>query len=414
MLSSLTIAQLLAALFCYGVFSIFCPCVSLLYCLEAAAGVPWTQLLYWIAGSLACVLLSFGFRFALRSLNSRDNEKHLLFKVRSNWILLIVSLILAGIALLWNGRYLLPLWSSGPTGIASGICLILSLVLAFLKKPRIDLSYSDLSSIALACAIVLGFSPASLSPLLCFYTCLFAFSLNGLKELIASHLVLPLILFALSRFIRDDSLNLTMLLSALVIVALVLYLLKQKQEIKEYRNRLRYRENEMDMDRRRMDELEMGIVKNERENLLNMLELRRKDVTQAAEKLTSQRMFMQDIYNLLVQAESASAIEGKDILLHEMKSKINLRMNFSDERNDFDTQVEELHKDFSIRLENRFPQLTAQEKKLATMLRLDFPTKYIAAILNISPKSVEIERHRLRKKFGLDRKTKLTDFVKTI
>ena len=97
-----------------------------------------------------------------------------------------------------------------------------------------------------------------------------------------------------------------------------------------------------------------------------------------------------------------------------MKSKINLRMNFSDERNDFDSQVEELHKDFSIRLENRFPSLTAQEKKLATMLRLDFPTKYIATILNISPKSVEIERHRLRKKFGLDRKTRLTDFVKNI
>ena len=168
------------------------------------------------------------------------------------------------------------------------------------------------------------------------------------------------------------------------------------------------------MDHRRMDELEMGIVRNERENLLNMLELRRKDITQASEKLTSQRLFMQDIYDMLFKAESSSDPAEKDDLLHEMKSKINLRMNFSDERNDFDSQVEELHKDFSIRLENRFPSLTAQEKKLATMLRLDFPTKYIATILNISPKSVEIERHRLRKKFGLDRKTRLTDFVKNI
>ena len=122
---------------------------------------------------------------------------------------------------------------------------------------------------------------------------------------------------------------------------------------------------------------------------------------------------MQEIYDDVCQACEADA-EDKDKLLHELKSSIKLRMNFAEERNDFNARVEMLHKDFSVRLQTRFPGLTPQEIKLATMLRLEFPTKYIATILNISPKSVEIERHRLRKKMDLDRRVKLTDFMKTI
>lgn len=413
MIFSLTLAELLVALFAYGVFSLFCPYVSLLYCIGAAGGIGWEYLLYWLGGSLACLLLAYGIRLIISTVN-KNSRKHLLERVDGAWTLLLVSGIPAILAILWNGRYLLPLWKDTPSGIAAGICLILSVGLALWKKPKINLSYNDISSILLAITIVLFLSPVSLSPLLCLYTCICAYSLNGFKGLIASHLILPVLLFILSRLVKDDASGITLLVSAIIILALVLYILKLKRDIRESTRRLHEREDEMDLDRRRMDELELGIVKSERENLLNMLELRRKDITRAADKLTSQRVFMQDVYDLVTQAQHAENPEEKDHLLRELKSKINLRMNFSDERDDFDSQVEELHKDFGIRLASRFPSLTAQEKKLAAMLRLDFPTKYIATILNISPKSVEIERHRLRKKFGLDRKTKLTDFVKTI
>ena len=62
----------------------------------------------------------------------------------------------------------------------------------------------------------------------------------------------------------------------------------------------------------------------------------------------------------------------------------------------------------------RFPQLTKQERRLAMLLRLGFSTKYIAALMNIAPTSVEIGRHRLRAKLGLARGQNLTEFVKTI
>ena len=123
---------------------------------------------------------------------------------------------------------------------------------------------------------------------------------------------------------------------------------------------------------------------------------------------------MQELYNSILQAKNTAETNAKDAILHESLSRISLRLNFSDERNEINNKVEELHKDFSIRLKSKYPQLSQQECKLAALLRLEFPTKYIATVLNISPKSVEVERHRLRQKFGLNRQTKLTDFIKTI
>jgi len=64
-----------------------------------------------------------------------------------------------------------------------------------------------------------------------------------------------------------------------------------------------------------------------------------------------------------------------------------------------------------LRLLNRFPDLSENEQRLAALIRLNLSSKEIASILNISTKSVEINRHRLRKKMRLKRKENLTEIV---
>ena len=75
---------------------------------------------------------------------------------------------------------------------------------------------------------------------------------------------------------------------------------------------------------------------------------------------------------------------------------------------------EVLHKDFSVKLAEEFPNLTTSERRLATLLRLGFSSKYIATLMNISPKSVEISRYRLRQKLGLKKGDNLINFIKSI
>ena len=67
-----------------------------------------------------------------------------------------------------------------------------------------------------------------------------------------------------------------------------------------------------------------------------------------------------------------------------------------------------------MRLAERFPDLTEQEKRLVTLLRLGFSSKYISSLMNVSPKSVEIGRYRLRRKLKLTKGDNLVNFLKSI
>ena len=130
--------------------------------------------------------------------------------------------------------------------------------------------------------------------------------------------------------------------------------------------------------------------------------------------LGEQKEFIDGLYEKVKQAQAETDADKKDALLHELRTDLNLRKNFSNEIDSFYAQVETLHKDFTTRMTERFPQLTKQERRLAMLLRLGFSTKYMAALMNIAPTSVEIGRHRLRAKLGLSRGQNLTEFIKTI
>ncbi|MCQ2170593.1 MAG: DUF47 family protein [Bacteroidales bacterium] len=203
-------------------------------------------------------------------------------------------------------------------------------------------------------------------------------------------------------------------LSLLLLSVLIIYVMRNRRAQRDSSRRFSAQEDEINNSNRKLSEMEVQITKMENDHLQNLLELKRRETTGVVEKITEQRQFIDTIYDGILQAESTSDNAEREKLLHDLKVQLGLRRNATGEKNDFYAQVEQLHQDFSVRLAAKFPELTAQERKLATLLRLDFSTKYIAGLLNISPKSVEIERHRMRTKMGLSRDVKLTDFIKSI
>jgi ligand-binding sensor domain-containing protein/DNA-binding CsgD family transcriptional regulator len=66
---------------------------------------------------------------------------------------------------------------------------------------------------------------------------------------------------------------------------------------------------------------------------------------------------------------------------------------------------------FFKELKERYPNLTSNDLRLCSYLRLNFNSKEIAQLLNISTRSVEISRHRLRKKLKLKNNENLFDFL---
>ncbi len=100
--------------------------------------------------------------------------------------------------------------------------------------------------------------------------------------------------------------------------------------------------------------------------------------------------------------------------LNTLKILILENLNIENERKSFDRYIKELNNTFFQNLEKKYPGLTDNEKKLCSLLRLKLTSKEIASILNITPKSVEVNRYRLRKKMNIKKEEKLSKIIRKL
>ena len=68
-------------------------------------------------------------------------------------------------------------------------------------------------------------------------------------------------------------------------------------------------------------------------------------------------------------------------------------------------------KNFIKKVKSLHSDLTPNDLRLCAYLRLNLSSKEIAPLLNISPRSVEVKRYRLRKKMNLDHNANLTNYI---
>ncbi|MBS3775105.1 MAG: hypothetical protein KGY70_07960 [Bacteroidales bacterium] len=77
----------------------------------------------------------------------------------------------------------------------------------------------------------------------------------------------------------------------------------------------------------------------------------------------------------------------------------------------FEMHFDQAHENFLKRLKNQYPDLTQGDLKLCAYLRLNLSSKEIAPLLNISTRSLEVRRYRLRKRLNLDTEENLVEFL---
>ncbi|MEM6687656.1 MAG: triple tyrosine motif-containing protein [Bacteroidota bacterium] len=89
---------------------------------------------------------------------------------------------------------------------------------------------------------------------------------------------------------------------------------------------------------------------------------------------------------------------------------IDRNINNAEDWKFFEEAFNHADKDFFKKVKELHPQLTANDLRLCAYLRLNLSSKEIAPLLNISVRSVEIKRYRLRKKISLAREINLNDY----
>mgnify|MGYP000285968638 FL=1 len=149
------------------------------------------------------------------------------------------------------------------------------------------------------------------------------------------------------------------------------------------------------------------------ENLEHKLEYRVKELTNLALFISQRTSIYKDL------TKSLKGLNFTD--LNQLKKNINslikeytFKFNFNEDIQRFHTNIETLQSDFLFRIKKKYPQLTSKDVQLAVQVKLKLSSKEIANINNISLNSVEIGRHRLRKKLGLEKKDNLVSFLENI
>ena len=90
---------------------------------------------------------------------------------------------------------------------------------------------------------------------------------------------------------------------------------------------------------------------------------------------------------------------------------INNNLNTSDDWKLFEEAFKNTDKGFMKKLKSEHTNLTSNDLRLCTYLRLNLSSKEIAPLLNISIRSVEVKRYRLRKKLNLPHEASLSSYI---
>ena len=192
----------------------------------------------------------------------------------------------------------------------------------------------------------------------------------------------------------------------------VYYFLRREKKNKElYNQKTDELEKEVALQAESMEK-ELESYRREHEGLDKELKYRQNEMTTMATNIIKKyelvSQIKEDINKIkkgIKDAESRRAIS-------EVIIKINQNLLYDRDREKFQMYLEDHNSNFMHRLNEMYPDMTDNEKRLAALLRMNLSSKEIASILNISTKSVEMNRYRLRKKLQIPPKQNLTDFIR--
>lgn len=174
--------------------------------------------------------------------------------------------------------------------------------------------------------------------------------------------------------------------------------------------RARVRNSRLEQEKLR---LESEKLEAEQASLRASLEFKDRELTAKALFLLNKNELITNISERLLKAKSAFKQENQKIVMDIVRE---LQAS-QDEHNwqEFEAHFTQVHASFYTTLQERFPQLSPNERKLCAFLRLNMSTKDISAITLQSVNSITVARSRLRKKLGIEgEEVNLTDFLLAI
>lgn len=207
---------------------------------------------------------------------------------------------------------------------------------------------------------------------------------------------------SLENSIRDQSarLRITLLTALLLFIivfgAFIFYRLNKQKEV----NRIKA-ENELLEKERIRQQAEIELLRKEEE------------LVQANVELNVQKNEMQELKNRLQSHLDKSHDPEFDDLKHYLK-QIQKTEKRADQLKYLDHVLSYSSSAFYSRLKDTHPNLTEDEMRLATLVRLNLSSDELIQVFNISRSSLMTKRYRMRKKLNLQKEESLEEYIMSL
>lgn len=145
------------------------------------------------------------------------------------------------------------------------------------------------------------------------------------------------------------------------------------------------------------------IIKIKNEKLQNDIENKNRELATSTMNIIKKNEFLNSIKSELVTTDKDKYSKVVRI--------IDKNLNNTDDWKLFQEAFNNADRKFLDKLKEKHPGLTPNDLRLCAYLRLNLSSKEIAPLLNISPRSVEVKRYRLRKKMALAHDANLTNYI---
>lgn len=152
-------------------------------------------------------------------------------------------------------------------------------------------------------------------------------------------------------------------------------------------------------------EAEQQIITLKNQQLSNDIEAKNRELAVSTMSLIRKNEFLTQIKKELKGVEDAPRT------IKKVLRTIDQNISEEDNWNVFKEAFNNVDQDFLKRIKNQHTLLTPNDLRLCAYLRLNLSSKEIAPLLNISTRSVEIKRYRLRKKMDLEHEQGLVEYI---
>jgi DNA-binding CsgD family transcriptional regulator len=151
-------------------------------------------------------------------------------------------------------------------------------------------------------------------------------------------------------------------------------------------------------------ENEQEIMRLKNEKLKNEVESKNRELTISTMSIINKNEILNSIKKQLLEQNSADSCK------HVIKT-IDTNINNKKDWEFLEEAFNNADKNFLKKIKQTHPELTPNDLRFCAYLRLNLSSKEIAPLLNISVRSVEIKRYRLRKKLNLLHEKSLIEYI---